>query len=168
MPEERFPLNEDLKAVEARLAALSPAAGGLDRDRLMYEAGRASAGHLGSGRLWPASAIAMTMVSAILATALFVQTRTAPQSPIGVPAHDIAATPMPQSDADPVDAPVEEPLVAPSGDGFSYLALRQRLLAGDDPWPTVPSLKAKHQVTPPPPTVRQMLHRLLEDEPTTF
>ena len=36
-------LPEDLKAIEASLIGLTPAAGQLDRDRVMYLAGRASA-----------------------------------------------------------------------------------------------------------------------------
>src|SRR5258708_4835052 len=40
----------DFTAIEAALAALVPTTGGLDRDRLMYQAGRASAIEAGEAR----------------------------------------------------------------------------------------------------------------------
>ena len=68
MSEKR--LNEELSAVEAALAALKPAASGVDRDRVMFLAGRASAGTNATLRpsrrthwLWPCT----TAVSLLLA-----------------------------------------------------------------------------------------------------
>jgi hypothetical protein len=54
----------DLSAVERRLAAWRPAAGGLDRDRMLYEAGRAAAkadGRVQSWRLATAALVLLTV-----------------------------------------------------------------------------------------------------------
>jgi hypothetical protein len=60
----------ELKAIEAALAALLPKRGGLDRERLMYLAGRASLpAARAPGRFrwaWPAATAAMTGVAAVL------------------------------------------------------------------------------------------------------
>ena len=70
MSEKR--INEDLLAVEAALTALNPAASLLDRDRVMFLAGRASANaylpptrHMKTQWLWPCA----TAVSLLLAIA---------------------------------------------------------------------------------------------------
>jgi hypothetical protein len=56
----------ELKAFEALLAGLEPAAPKLDRDRLMYEAGRAAAdGGLGR-RGWPAATICVGLVALVV------------------------------------------------------------------------------------------------------
>ncbi len=61
---------EDLTALERSLSGLAPR-GGLDRDRLMYEAGR-RAGSRDSrrGRLWPAVAAALALATLGQAVAL--------------------------------------------------------------------------------------------------
>ncbi len=78
--------DQGLKSIEARLAALVPRAGQVDdraeRDRLMFEAGRASVAPAGTtGRLgrwaWPASAATMTAAAASLLVLLL--TRPGPQ-----------------------------------------------------------------------------------------
>jgi hypothetical protein len=70
MSEKR--INEELAAVEAALASLKPAASGVDRDRVMFLAGRASAAYSALPRqyrktqwLWPC----VTAVSLLLAIA---------------------------------------------------------------------------------------------------
>ena len=70
MSEKR--LNEDLAAVEAALASLKPAASGVDRDRVMFLAGRASSAYSAlpsqyrkAHWLWPCT----TAVSLLLAIA---------------------------------------------------------------------------------------------------
>ncbi|MBN2477645.1 MAG: hypothetical protein JXB62_23760 [Pirellulales bacterium] len=72
----RFELPAELKAFEARLASLTPCAGRLDREALIFEAGRASVlpggGRSASGVLrrlrwsWPTAFGAMTTVAAAL------------------------------------------------------------------------------------------------------
>jgi hypothetical protein len=64
MPE--YPIDADLAAVTSALGGLSPAAPALDRDRLLYEAGRRSV----RSRPWPVVAGLMAIVSAGLAVRL--------------------------------------------------------------------------------------------------
>jgi len=57
----RGDLNRDPADLERRLARLRPAAGGLDRDRMLYEAGRAAARADSRTRLASAAAMAMAI-----------------------------------------------------------------------------------------------------------
>src|SRR5690242_1894554 len=62
------PTNEpELTAVERALAGLTPAAGGLNRDALMFAAGRASARR---GWGWPAAAGGSALAAAVLGAVL--------------------------------------------------------------------------------------------------
>jgi hypothetical protein len=73
-------LTPDLQAIENRLARLTPAGARVDRDRLMFEAGRATArperpGYIAEpswlgGRAWPAATMLMTAASLFLAVSL--------------------------------------------------------------------------------------------------
>jgi hypothetical protein len=56
----------ELKAFEALLAGLEPAAPALDRDRLMYEAGRASVEAAAGRRGWPAVVLCVGFVAAAI------------------------------------------------------------------------------------------------------
>jgi len=67
------PLPADLLALEAELAALRPSGAPLDRDRLLFEAGRASAAPARRRFVWPAATAAMTAAAACLAVMLFYQ-----------------------------------------------------------------------------------------------
>ena len=69
MPEER--LNDELDALETALASLSPKGSGVDRDRVMYLAGRAAARksplpaeRVGTSRLWHV-ATALSLLTAV-------------------------------------------------------------------------------------------------------
>jgi hypothetical protein len=53
----------DLSAVERRLAAWRPTAGGLDRDRMLYEAGRAAARADGRVRSWRLATAALILMA---------------------------------------------------------------------------------------------------------
>ena len=68
-------LPPELKAIEAELAALSPREDRLDRQRLIFLAGQASAAGRGgrSGWAWPASLAGMTAVAATLLVMLLVR-----------------------------------------------------------------------------------------------
>ena len=84
MFDEREPeepeLTPDLKAIEGKLARLVPASARVDRDRLMFEAGRAAAqpgrpGYIAEPswlgrRVWPAATTLMTAASLLLAVSL--------------------------------------------------------------------------------------------------
>src|SRR5262245_63231326 len=108
------PLPPDLAAVRAALGGLAPAAPALDRDRLMYEAGRAARP---TGRAWPLAAAAFAGLSALLgyrvATApgpsvvervVYLPAPVAPQAP--AVAHGEAPEP-------------ERPAVRPAASGLS-------------------------------------------------
>jgi len=103
---ERRELTPELAALEGRLAGLSPVAARIDRDKLMFEAGRAAAQLEGLGdlaepsrlgvRLWPAATVIMTAASVLLATMLVwqredTQIATQPMAPPPVP---VAAQPQ--------------------------------------------------------------------------
>jgi hypothetical protein len=85
---DRRRLTEELDDFERSLAALTPSAGGVDRDQLMFLAGRASAttAAASSGRLrwfWPSAAAASTLAAAVLAILWVVEIHRQP--PLGPP-----------------------------------------------------------------------------------
>jgi hypothetical protein len=53
----------DMSEVACRLAAWRPASGGLDRDRMLYEAGRAAAQADGRGQSWRLATAALTLLT---------------------------------------------------------------------------------------------------------
>jgi hypothetical protein len=54
----------DLTALERRLAGWRPTTGGLDRDRILFDAGRAAAQADGRSRLWQFTTVALVFVTA--------------------------------------------------------------------------------------------------------
>jgi hypothetical protein len=91
------PHREDLTALERVLTALQPAAPQLDRDRILFEAGRASA----RGRFWPAAAALLALVSAGLGGALWWRPVPAERVvlvpvPAPAPPEQVAAVPAPR------------------------------------------------------------------------
>src|SRR5262249_52883449 len=60
------PRPEDLSALEQRLAAWRPSPEGLDADRMLFAAGRASAAGPRARLLWPAAAACLALLSASL------------------------------------------------------------------------------------------------------
>jgi hypothetical protein len=174
--EERLP--DELEELQRALKLLEPLPGRLDRSRLIYLAGRASAGVAPSGTTaarakqkrnwaWPASTAAMTLVAATLAVALAV--RPPPRQQIvretvyvkqpALDASDIRRTlvfdPAPQQPAS-----VDEPggvLTAP----FLGMSMQRAVLEqGADALPDVVLTGID-----PPSTSRQMLESLLDVEP---
>lgn len=121
----------DLSALERRLGQWKPAAGLLDRDRLMFEAGRASA-RAGRGRQVERAAIAALM---LVVLGLSVQLRL-----------DRNHAPSPRPIAAPEDltsVAVPDPIARPDAD--SYLALSRRMLAGlGDAPPTAGTREPRH------------------------
>ena len=68
-------IREDLAAVEAALASLNPTPCGVDRDRMMFRAGRASAEKTSppgrrplTSRLWPCATAATTLLAVTFAS----------------------------------------------------------------------------------------------------
>ncbi|MBX7074120.1 MAG: hypothetical protein K1X71_13325 [Pirellulales bacterium] len=68
-------LTSELQALEAALAGLTPAAGGVDRDRLMYRLGQQSIAPRAVGWRWPLATAALALVAGTLALGLWVNPR---------------------------------------------------------------------------------------------
>lgn len=135
--DDEIPIGPDLTALENRLATWRPAAGPLDRDRMLYDAGRAAA--TAGGRPWRLASAALVLVSIGLGGAL-VHQRRALVSERSILAREISlrhhletrladrisgpgsALPLPK----PPDAAPEPPAAS------SYTALTARLIAGLD------------------------------------
>jgi hypothetical protein len=128
---DRIP-QDDLTDLERRLTALRPTAQALDRDRMLFEAGRASA--RGEGRAWVLSAAASALMVVGLGVALARERSRA----LGLERDLIAAGEVPAAPPIAVTAAPREPSppveVAPD----SYLALSRRALAGLDDLPAAP------------------------------
>jgi hypothetical protein len=125
---------QDPTGFERRLASWLPAATALDRDRMLFQAGRASARVEARGKVWPSTALGLALLlvglgglfgrerARRLALEMVVAARPLAQTP------DVAATsprivlPSPR---------VERP------DPSSYFVLTTRLAAGDMDFPPV-------------------------------
>ena len=130
---DRIP-RDDLTDPERQLAALRPTARGLDRDRMLFEAGRASARAGDRARVWALSAAASALVVVGLGVALARErSRTLGLERALIVAQEAAPAPRPPHATPPEPSqPIE---VAPD----SYLALSRRALAGLDDLPAAPS-----------------------------
>jgi hypothetical protein len=123
--------------MEAALKALQPAPAALNRDVVMFRAGRASAGR--AARIWPAATGAMTAAAAGLAMALWLQP--APGERIvyvQLPAPQVDTRPVPeQRNASPATVAVDDALSSP----FNYAHLRDQVARhGIDAIPAPPSV----------------------------
>lgn len=142
--------DDRLNELERRLSVWKPAADGLDADRMLYAAGRASA-RAGIGRfIWPSVAACTTLVavglggwlaaerSERLALAQLLQQ----QAPLPSPVPDVGPSPM---------APWADPLP-----GSGYLAARRALEQGLDAWPTrgMPEVEPPDGAAPSPPVLQ--------------
>jgi hypothetical protein len=67
-------IEENLKALELRLAAWRPAAGALDRDRMLYEAGQAAARAYRHNHAWQVATAALLFLTVALSGLLARQT----------------------------------------------------------------------------------------------
>jgi hypothetical protein len=148
MPEQPHdpPLNDPaLEALAGALRGLAPRAGGLDRDRLMFRAGRASAPR---GWAWPLA----TLVSGAAAVALAVLLWARPETPprvVFVQADQPSAS----------DGRAPRPDVEGAPGGWShYLQLQEKLLRdGLDALPEPPDQPPERDA---PPTVDALLRSL--------
>jgi hypothetical protein len=114
-------LTPELAAIERQLARLTPAAPRVDRDRLMFEAGRASVSptagssypvhlpKLGT-KFWPAATATMTAATVLLATMLVSQ-RQSPQLAEQPLLREIIASPAANQQAAAVAPPAARPEV---------------------------------------------------------
>jgi len=118
------PRDPELRAVEAALAGLIPAAS-VNRDRLLFEAGRRSAAR---GRAWPLATLGFAVLSAVLALYR-------PEPPARVVEH-VTYVPVPAASSSEVVEKAPEPLVperAPAVtesyvSGNEYLRQRDQVL----------------------------------------
>jgi hypothetical protein len=182
----RSPPDASLRRFEAELSALAPRAVRLDRDRLMFLAGRAAAGapadvHAPRRWIWPVSFSAMSALAAGLLVLLIlrpapqvverivrVPVEAAPQAssnPIEDEKVDLVAEPSVDGPS-PVETarrtdPARGPATAPAV-GTAYLDLRDRVLAmGIESW-QAPSSPA-HTNDRPAINYHDLLDSLLKD-----
>ena len=128
------PRDPELRAVEAALAGLVPAAPAVNRDRLLFEAGRRSAA---PGRAWPLATLGFAVLSAALA--LYRPAPTARE------VERVVYVPVPASSSEVVEKvsepPAAESMVAavePPAFGGEYLRRREQVLRwGADALPDV-------------------------------
>jgi hypothetical protein len=138
---ERTELTPELAALERQLSALSLSPPRIDRDKLMFEAGRAAASRprwsinlasppWGGSRIWPATTAMMTAASVIFATMLIlhrdsarVAAPTAPQvAPVLVVAQPSVVQPAWRSDF------ARNAWLASTQPSTGYLGIRQAAL----------------------------------------
>lgn len=145
MSEER--IDPDLAPFEAALRPLAPSPSTVDRDRLMFLAGQASAQrHRIVAWTWPGMAVAATLLAGVLGVMLVVR----PEPSV---VERIVYVALPQQDARP-HAPDEGPAAtppslagSPSPSAVEYLRLRRLVLArGIDavPEPKPSDVPGKH------------------------
>jgi hypothetical protein len=146
----------DLAAVEAALAGLAPAPGGVSRDQVLFRAGQAS---VRRGWGWPCATGVMTCVAAVLGVALLL--RPVPQ---GAHSTHYVLIPAPSLESFPVaPAPTvarEDPLPPEETEEemprlqISYFKLQDQVLRwGVDALPRPPAPATDHQ----PLNLRQLL-----------
>jgi hypothetical protein len=122
--------DQELSDLARTLAALRPSSAGLERDPLMYEAGRASA-RPRYRWLWPASTGVLTAVVACLVLALVFR-------PEPAPVVHFVERPAPPPAMVEVDVPLA-PAIAEAPTSPSYWQLQEEMLRhGLDELPLVP------------------------------
>lgn len=131
-------LNDELADIEAALATVGPGPSRLQRDRVMYLAGRASVGpatqRTGTAWAWPAAFGAMTVVAATLLVMVVAQPQAhmADHTERAVESQPLAAdgvTPSEDLDGSMDEGSKRDPLDDP------YLRELGRVVAlGPDPW----------------------------------
>jgi len=97
------PHDPDLTAVERALAGLTPSAGQLNRDALLFAAGRRS---LRRGWAWPCAATAASLAAAILAALLFLRPE---------PGTVVRFVPVPSAPVETAVSPPDERSSPPDG-----------------------------------------------------
>jgi hypothetical protein len=129
-----------------RLAALRPDPGPVNRDRLLFEAGRRSAR---SGRLWPAASVFLALTCAALTVRLWQMEPVVVTVLVPAPAGAVPTPPPPPSPPESLPAPVEEVVRAPEeeapeadgGDLRQAVRLRRAVFRwGVDALPAVPAM----------------------------
>ena len=173
----------DLKALEQQLAQIAPMALRIDRDQLMFEAGRASVaqpkrlGYIADpsrvgARFWPAATATMTAATVLLATMLVWQRQNPPLAIQQTPPEVVASRSAAKGPAAPTDSARAEISMAYSSSlpqsttgylGMRYIALTRGIGATE---PTVAAAIGPHDpeldMGPvAPPTSRGLMDQLL-------
>ena len=120
----------------ASLSKFTPDASGLDRDALLFAAGRASAP---PRRGWMALAVVMAASQLVAWTLLGFQSAHSP----GVPTPDSGSMAVPNP------MPSERPSPSPDRDGQSYSPLRAQALAAEDQLPAPEPIEQLAPAEPP-------------------
>ena len=142
MSEQSFdePISDELAKFEKAIADLRPAASRVDRDRLMFEAGRASGGgngpaslaikpwHTGSA-LWPTTTVVMTGLAAVLTVLLLIQHSTPNVKPMA--ASELVPSPSSGTEHPPLQAASASERISPALNEASYMVLRRRFTGLD-------------------------------------
>jgi hypothetical protein len=154
-PEHEHDYDDNPSGLERRLASWLPAATALDRDRMLFEAGRASALAEGGGKAWPSAVVALALLLAGLGS-LFARERSRRVALETVLAARLTAQ-APVLAAAPPQATLPVPSTERPGPS-SYFVLTSRLTSGDLDFPPVsrnPSATdPPGETTPRPPTLR--------------
>ena len=150
----------DLAAFTRTLAEAVPHPGRLDRDALLFAAGRAAGRR---GRFWPATAAALAVLSASLGATLLFRT------PAVVEVVRIVHVPIPAPAPEPAVLPAEEPSPPPAAplaaEWVTDLRLRERMLReGSSAVPSSPWAAAPSRPTPDVPDLSSL--RLNPTHPT--
>jgi hypothetical protein len=154
--------SEELNALAARLQTWRPSAGGLDRDRLIFESGRAAglaeARAMDRGRLWPMATAASLLLAVGFYMARGPEKGGEPERiDLAVKSAEVPRSPQPIAESAPI-API---------DPSSYLALARQFASGDlDPIQAEPvrpsdSNRSSPPVDRPPPLRARDFDRLL-------
>jgi hypothetical protein len=141
---------QDLRALEHRLAAWRPSAGALDRDRMLYDAGQSAASQQGRIRAWRLATAALVLMAVGLGVLLVHERSQRMALEIDSAARALPSQPSPAPLVEVDIPPIERP--APS----SYFALTARLTAnpGDASWPDAEIEREPHRMDSPPPEMR--------------
>jgi hypothetical protein len=146
----------ELKAFEAALGGLKPAAGAIDRDRLMYLAGRASVERTSRiGRFaWPLASAALVVISVTLGGRLYAVSERLAQVAHGQRVQAVEERQIAGSSVPPDSVALVRPRVQTAGSSPDYIQLRSAVLSGgvdslpgraeaarQGPVPTIPTLR---------------------------
>jgi hypothetical protein len=115
------PNADDLNDLERRLSNWRPSPTGLDADRMLFAAGRASARASGGRFVWPLLSGCLALVTVVLGVRLAAE-RT---ERLALAERLQQQTPMPTPAADPGPTPVE-PSTTEAMPAEGYLAIRRR------------------------------------------
>jgi hypothetical protein len=122
----------DLNDLERRLAEWRPSASGLEVDRLMFAAGRASA-QSGRGRfIWPAVSAGLALTAVVLGIGLAHERAARQELAMQLRESAPGVGPARGSELGPAESPPNPPTQAPPA---SYLAARRALTEDLDSWP---------------------------------